>query len=145
MIRSDLELEDVVGAYERGGASALSVLTEGPSFAGSLEDLRAAREASMLPILRKDFIVDRYQLYEALAGGADAILLIVAALDRAQLADLHELAGDLGLAALVEVHDRRELEVARGLRRRPDRHQQPRPDHAAGRRATNLRAAARRP
>ena len=112
VIRSDLELEDVVGAYERGGASALSVLTEGPSFAGSLEDLRAAREASMLPILRKDFTVDRYQLYEALAAGADAILLIVAALDRAQLADLHELAGDLGLAALVEVHDRRELEVA---------------------------------
>ena len=112
VIRADLALEDVVGAYERGGASALSVLTEGPSFGGSLDDLRAAREASRLPILRKDFVVDRYQVHEALAAGADAILLIVAALEPAQLAELHELAGALGLAALVEVHDQRELEVA---------------------------------
>jgi indole-3-glycerol phosphate synthase len=112
VIRSDLALQDVVGAYERGGARALSVLTEGPSFGGSLDDLRAAREASTLPILRKDFMVDRYQIYEALAAGADAILLIVAALDPAQLAELHELASGLGLAGVVEVHDRRELEVA---------------------------------
>ncbi len=112
VIRSDLELDDVVGAYERGGASALSVLTEGPSFHGSLDDLRAAREASKLPILRKDFIVDRYQVHEALAAGSDAILLIVAALHQAQLADLQELATELGLAVLVEVHDRRELDVA---------------------------------
>ncbi len=112
VIRADLALEDVVGAYERGGASALSVLTEGPSFGGSLDDLRAAREASGLPILRKDFIVDRYQVHEALAAGADAILLIVAALAPAQLAELHELASAVGLAALVEVHDQRELEVA---------------------------------
>lgn len=112
VIRSDLALQDVVGAYERGGARALSVLTEGPSFGGSLDDLRAAREASTLPILRKDFMVDRYQIYEALAAGADAILLIVAALDPAQLAELHELASGLGLAGVVEVHDRRELAVA---------------------------------
>jgi indole-3-glycerol phosphate synthase len=111
-IRDDLVLGQVVAAYERGGASALSVLTEGPSFGGSLEDLRAAREASSLPILRKDFIVDPYQLYEALQAGADAILLIVAALDAGELARLHELAGELGLAALVEVHDERELEAA---------------------------------
>jgi indole-3-glycerol phosphate synthase len=112
LIRGDLELEDVVGAYERGGAAALSVLTEGPSFGGSLHDLRAARAASTLPILRKDFVVDSYQLYEALAAGADAVLLIVAALTQAELTQLHELAGALGLAALVEVHDRAELERA---------------------------------
>jgi indole-3-glycerol phosphate synthase len=111
-IRDDLLLEDVVGAYERGGAAALSVLTEGPSFGGSLDDLRAARTASRLPILRKDFIVDPYQVHEALAGGADAILLIVAALDARELAGLYGLATELGLAVLVEVHDERELEVA---------------------------------
>ena len=112
VIRADLRLEDVVCAYERGGAAALSILTEGPSFGGSLDDLRAARAASALPILRKDFTVDAYQLHEALAAGADAILLIVAALDQAELERLHETAVSLGLAALVEVHDERELERA---------------------------------
>jgi indole-3-glycerol phosphate synthase len=112
VIRDDVTLEEVVSAYERGGAAALSVLTEGPSFGGSLDDLGAARVASGLPILRKDFIVDPYQLHEAAAGGADAVLLIVAALDDDELARLHELAGDLALAALVEVHDERELERA---------------------------------
>jgi indole-3-glycerol phosphate synthase len=112
VIRADLRLEEVVGSYERGGAAALSILTEGPSFGGSLDDLRAARAASALPILRKDFIVDAYQLHEALAAGADAILLIVAALDQAELERLHEAALSLGLAALVEVHDEHELERA---------------------------------
>ncbi len=112
VIRDGLALEDVVGAYERGGAAALSILTEGPSFGGSLDDLRAARAASTLPILRKDFIVDPYQVHEALAAGADAILLIVAALDEPQLARLHEQARDAGLVALVEVHDGRELDTA---------------------------------
>jgi indole-3-glycerol phosphate synthase len=111
-IREDLSLEAVVRAYERGGAAALSVLTEGPHFGGSLDDLRAARTAVSLPILRKDFTIDPYQLHEALAAGADAVLLIVAALDEAELAGLHQRARELGLAALVEVHDRRELEVA---------------------------------
>lgn len=115
VIRSDLRLEDVVGAYERGGAAALSVLTEGPSFGGSLDDLRAARAASALPILRKDFTVDTYQLHEALAAGADAILLIVAALDQDELERLHSAALSLGLAALVEVHDEAELERATAL------------------------------
>jgi indole-3-glycerol phosphate synthase len=111
-IRDDLALEDVVRAYERGGAAALSILTEGPSFGGSLEDLRAARRASRLPLLRKDFIVDAYQVQEAFAAGADAILLIVAALEPSELSALHGQALELGLSALVEVHDERELEVA---------------------------------
>ena len=111
-IRGDLVLEDVVSAYERGGAAAVSVLTDGPSFGGSLDDLRAARAATGLPALRKDFIVDPYQVYESFAAGADAILLIVAALAPEQLHALHTQARELGLAALVEVHDERELDAA---------------------------------
>jgi indole-3-glycerol phosphate synthase len=91
---------------------ALSILTEGPSFGGSLDDLRSARAAASLPILRKDFVVDRYQVPEARAVGADAILLIVAALTRDELVALQADAHAHGLAALVEVHDARELEVA---------------------------------
>ena len=112
LIRDGVSLEEVVGAYEQGGASALSILTEGPSFGGSLEDLRGARASAGLPILRKDFIVDPYQVVESAAWGADAILLIVAALSEAELASLYELAASHRLAALVEVHDERELEVA---------------------------------
>jgi len=112
LIRPEVALSDVISAYERGGAAALSILTEGPSFGGSLEDLGSAREASTLPILRKDFIVDPYQLVESLNWGADAILLIVAALTPRQMAELHRQAGELGLAALVEVHDERELDAA---------------------------------
>jgi indole-3-glycerol phosphate synthase len=111
-LREGADVGEVVRAYERGGASALSVLTEGPNFAGSLEDLRLARAASELPILRKDFIVDPYQLHEARAAGADAVLLIAAALDPSELAALHEQAQTLGLDALVEVHDGEELEAA---------------------------------
>jgi indole-3-glycerol phosphate synthase len=111
-IREDLTLEDVVASYQRGGAAALSVLTENPNFGGSLDDLRRARAASSLPILRKDFIVDPYQLHESLAAGADAILLIVAALEDPHLSALNDLASELGLAVLVEVHDERELHRA---------------------------------
>jgi indole-3-glycerol phosphate synthase len=114
-IREDLELEQVVAAYQAGGAAALSVLTEEQSFGGSLQDLRRARAASELPILRKDFTVDPQQLYEALEAGADAVLLIVAALSDRELAELHARAGELGLAALVEVHDEAELERALAL------------------------------
>jgi indole-3-glycerol phosphate synthase len=103
------DVAEIVGAYARGGASALSVLTEGANFDGSLADIGAARAACGLPILRKDFIVDPYQLREACLAGADAVLLIVAALDDARLASLHELALALGLDVLVEVHDRQEL------------------------------------
>jgi indole-3-glycerol phosphate synthase len=111
-IRADLALGEVIGAYQRGGAAAVSVLTEGPNFGGSLQDLAAARAASTLPVLRKDFIVDPYQLLEAVHWRADAILLIVAALSSGELRGLHEQASELGLAALVEVHDQRELEAA---------------------------------
>lgn len=108
-LRERPAVAEVVGAYERGGAAAVSILTEGAHFDGSLEDLREARAACALPILRKDFIIDPYQLHEARAGGADAVLLIVAALDQPTLRALHEQARELGLDALVEVHDRAEL------------------------------------
>jgi indole-3-glycerol phosphate synthase len=111
-IRDGATVAEVVRAYERGGAAALSVLTEPFHFAGSLDDLREARAASTLPVLRKDFIVDPYQLYEAAAAGADAILLIVAALELPVLDSLLREAGALDLDALVEVHDERELEQA---------------------------------
>ena len=111
-IRTGATVADVVLAYERGGAAAISILTEGKHFGGSLDDLREARAASALPILRKDFIVDPYQLYESAAAGADAILLIVAALDARTLATLHGEARSLDLDVLVEVHDEDELECA---------------------------------
>ena len=111
-IRDGATVSDIVRAYERGGAAALSILTEPFHFSGSLDDLREARAASSLPVLRKDFIVDPYQLYEAAAVGADAILLIVAALELPQLDSLLREAGALDLDALVEVHDERELEQA---------------------------------
>jgi indole-3-glycerol phosphate synthase len=111
-IRSDVELEDVVTAYERGGARALSVLTEAVGFGGSLDDLARARRAATLPILRKDFVVDEYQVLESVAAGADAILLIVAALDPADLKFLYDRARSFGLGVLVEVHDGDELAIA---------------------------------
>jgi indole-3-glycerol phosphate synthase len=111
-IRPGAGVEEIVGAYEEGGAAALSILTEEPHFGGSLDDLRAARAASELPILRKDFIVDPYQLYEAAAAGADAVLLIVAALDDDALASLHREARDLDLDCMVEIHAEEELERA---------------------------------
>ena len=111
-LRESPDLLEIVGAYERGGAAALSILTEGPNFGGSLEDLYAARAACALPMLRKDFIVDAYQLHEARGAGADAVLLIVAALDTGALQSLHEDARAMGLDVLVEVHDGEELERA---------------------------------
>ncbi|MCW3033706.1 MAG: indole-3-glycerol phosphate synthase TrpC [Solirubrobacterales bacterium] len=109
------DLEQVLSAYASGGAVAASILTEGPNFGGSLDDLRLARSVSDLPLLRKDFVVDTYQLHEALAAGADAVLLIVAALGDAELAELHGAATALGLDVLVEVHDAAELERAAAL------------------------------
>jgi indole-3-glycerol phosphate synthase len=111
-ITAGAEVGETVTAFERGGAAALSVLTDGRHFAGSLEDLRLARGASELPILRKDFIVDPYQLYEAAVNGADAVLLIVAALEDDALRQLSSEARALDLDSLVEVHDEPELERA---------------------------------
>jgi indole-3-glycerol phosphate synthase len=111
-IREGATVTEVVHAYERGGAAALSILTEPFHFGGSLDDLREALAATELPILRKDFIVDPYQLYESAAVGADAILLIVAVLDPDHLYDLLREARHLDLDAVVEVHDERELEIA---------------------------------
>jgi indole-3-glycerol phosphate synthase len=111
-LRSGAGVTDVVEAYERGGAAALSVLTERHHFEGSLDDLREARAASLLPILRKDFVVDPYQVYESAAAGADAILLIVAALEPRDLARLHAEARAIDLDVLVEVHEERELDAA---------------------------------
>jgi len=111
-IREGSTVESVVQAYERGGASAVSVLTDGPHFDGRLEDLRAARAAIELPVLRKDFIVEPYQVVESAAWQADAILLIVAALEPGRLADLYHQARDLDLDVLVEVHGPDELKVA---------------------------------
>jgi indole-3-glycerol phosphate synthase len=111
-IAGEATVAEVCSAYERGGAAALSVLTDERHFGGSLDDLRAARSASGLPILRKDFIVDPYQLYEAAVNGADAVLLIVAALGDNALRGLYEEARLLDLDCLVEVHDEPELERA---------------------------------
>ncbi|HEY5815212.1 MAG TPA: indole-3-glycerol phosphate synthase TrpC [Solirubrobacterales bacterium] len=111
-ISASATVAEQVGAYERGGAAALSVLTDEPHFGGTLEDLRAARAACGLPILRKDFVVDPYQLLEAAVNGADAVLLIVRALEDTELAEMYGRARALDLDCLVEVHDGEELERA---------------------------------
>jgi indole-3-glycerol phosphate synthase len=111
-IRPTLDPVALAGAYARAGAAAISVLTDGPGFGGSLEDLIAVRAAVPVPVLRKDFVVDEYQLVEARAAGADAALLIVAALEDAALKHLHQRCAELGLDALVEVHDAAELDRA---------------------------------
>jgi indole-3-glycerol phosphate synthase len=103
---------DVVRAYEAGGAAAISILTEEAHFGGSMDDLYEARAATQLPILRKDFSVDIYQLYEAKVAGADAVLLVVGSLRRNDLERLYAEAQALDLDALVEVHDEPELECA---------------------------------
>ncbi len=112
VLRAQYDAAGIASGYEANGAAAVSVLTEPAFFDGSLDDLRAVRSRVRVPLLRKDFIVDRYQLFEARAAGADAVLLIVAALEAAAFRELHALAGELGLAALVEVHKRAELDSA---------------------------------
>jgi len=105
----------LAAAYERGGAAAISVLTEERRFGGSLADLHAVRAAVAVPVLRKDFVVEPYQLLEARAAGADLVLLIVAALPGDALGHLYDVARELGLTALVEVHDEPETERAVAL------------------------------
>ena len=108
-IRLDLDVGQVVRDYTKAGAKAVSVLTEEDFFRGSLADLRAAAEYTSLPLLRKDFVVDPYQIHEARAYGASAVLLIVALLDEQQLEELARLAGEAGLDVLVEVHEATEM------------------------------------
>ncbi len=115
MIRGEIDAADVARAYQAGGATCLSVLTDGPYFQGSLADMQAARAAVTLPVLRKDFILDPWQVYESRAAGADCILLIMAALTDARAIELEGVARDLDLDVLVEVHDRVELDRALGL------------------------------
>lgn len=112
VFRGDFDPEAILRAYEQSPASALSILTDEPFFQGSLENLSLARRITTKPLLRKDFLVDEYQVYEARVHGADAVLLIVSALDEKKLRDLLSLSRELGMDALVEVHTENELEVA---------------------------------
>jgi indole-3-glycerol phosphate synthase len=115
VINDKIDVAEVARMYERGGARAISVLTEEDHFGGSLEDLKIAREVVGLPILRKDFIFDEFQISEAKAAGADVILLIVAMLDKADLERLYKFADSLGLDVLTEVHTLDELEIAAAI------------------------------
>lgn len=111
-IRADLDPALLAGAYERGGAAALSVLTDKAFFKGSLDDLSSAKSAVSIPVMRKDFIISEYQVYESAAAGADAVLLIVRILTNQQLEQLLDLCRELSLEALVEVHTRDDLQIA---------------------------------
>ena len=115
VLRETFDPQEIARSYERGGAACLSVLTDRDFFQGSDRDLRLARAACALPVLRKDFIVDPYQIYESRVLGADCVLLIVSALDDQALPALYMLARELGLDVLVEVHDRDELARALAL------------------------------
>ena len=116
VIRENADLSSIVRSYHAGGAAAISVLTEQDYFDGSLADLKAVKACVDLPVLRKDFVFDDYQLFESAAAGADAVLLIVAVLDDRQLESLRRVAEDeLGMDALVEVHNSEEMDRAAGV------------------------------
>ena len=116
VIRADFKPAEIAADYAAHGAACLSVLTDKEFFQGSADYLKAARAACNLPVLRKDFMVDEYQVFEARAWGADAILLIVAALDLDQMKAFESIAHELGMAVLVEVHDAPELDLALQLK-----------------------------
>ena len=112
VIRADFKPEEIAQSYAAGGAACLSVLTDIEYFQGSVEYLKQARAACSLPVLRKDFMIDVYQVYEARAMGADCILLIAAAIDLPKMRELEQVAHSLGMAVLVEVHNGEELDLA---------------------------------
>jgi indole-3-glycerol phosphate synthase len=109
---ADLDPAELAATYERGGATCMSVLTDAEFFGGSVDDLQSARAACSMPVIRKDFTVSMHDVADARLMGADCVLLIAAALDPAELAEMHALAIEIGLDALVEIHDEAELEVA---------------------------------
>ena len=116
VLREQFDPAAIAATYERHGAACLSVLTDSQFFQGKLDDLNTARDACRLPVLRKDFMMDPYQVYEARAAGADCILLIVAALEVVRMHELEAAAHELGMAVLVEVHDGAELDAALTLK-----------------------------